>query len=80
MISVRIKDADFTKMKIAEYGYTLRGYSREIGISHSHLSQILNLKSNPSPAVALKISLGMQKEISDFFLIHLVDGQAGEGR
>lgn len=78
MIQVSVKDAVSIKMKIAQSGYTLRGFSREVGVSHSYLSQILNGRGNPSPAVAKKISKGLGKEINEFFLISLVDGQPKE--
>jgi len=73
VIQVRIRDAAYTKLEIAKAGYTLRGYSRVIGISHSYLSQILNQKRNPSPAIASKISAGLHEEVDAFFLIDLVD-------
>lgn len=75
MVNVKLKDAEFIKVKIAEAGYSLRGYSKKIGISHSYLSQLLNMKSNPSPTIALKISDGLQKKMSDFFLVSLVAEQ-----
>lgn len=60
-------------MLIALEGKSVRSFSKEIAISHSYLTQILNGKKNPSPTVASKISEGLNKKIDDVFTICLVD-------
>ncbi|MDY0410127.1 helix-turn-helix transcriptional regulator [Virgibacillus soli] len=73
MLTITLKDGLETRIFIAEKGRSMRGFAKDIGISHAYLSQILNKKRNPSPAVAHKIACGLEKEIEDIFLIQTVD-------
>lgn len=73
MVKFELLDRNETKLLIAKKGFTIRGFSRFIGISHSYLSQILNTEQQPSAATAIKISKGLEKRIEDIFLIKMVD-------
>jgi len=73
MIVMMLKDNTSTRLSIAKKGESLRGFSKNIGISHAYLSQILNEKRNPSPIIAHKIAKGLDKEIEEIFLIKTVD-------
>jgi len=64
-----LKDKKVTKVLIAEKGYTLRTYSKVIGISHPYLSQVLNGKRNPSATTAHKIASGLGLKVDDLFNI-----------
>lgn len=73
MIKFELIDSDKIKREIAMKGYSYRSFSKEIGISHSYLSQIINKKKLPSAPVAKKISEGLDFNIQDFFSLFLVD-------
>lgn len=73
MVRVTLKDSLSTRLSIAKTGKSLRGFSKNVGISHAYLSQILNKKRNPSPTVAHKIASGLDTEIEEIFLVKLVD-------
>ncbi|HLR60546.1 MAG TPA: helix-turn-helix transcriptional regulator [Pseudogracilibacillus sp.] len=73
MIRVKLKDNVATRLSIAKTGKSLRGFSKDIGISHAYLSQILNKKRSPSSTIAHKIANGLNKEIEDIFLVKTVD-------
>lgn len=73
MVKFELLDKNKTRLLIAKKGYTIRGFSKVIGISHSYLSQILNTKQLPSAATANKISKGLEKKIEDIFFIKVVD-------
>lgn len=68
IIKLSLKDKKVARMLIAERGKSLRAYSKEIGISHVYLSQVLNERRNPSPTVAHKISSGLGLKIEDLFI------------
>lgn len=73
MLTITLKNGLKTRISIAEKGRSMRGFAKDIDISHAYLSHILNKKRNPSPAVAHKIARGLEKEIEDIFLIQTVD-------
>lgn len=73
MLKFELKSPNELQIRIALTGMSMRGFSKEIGISHSFLSQVINGKSNPSATTAGKISKGLNKKIDDFFLIKVVD-------
>lgn len=73
MITFELKNLNDTKLLIALQGFTIRGFSKEIGVSHSFLSHILNGKRKPSPVVAKKIADGLNKKVEDIFLVRVVD-------
>ncbi|MGE7667380.1 helix-turn-helix domain-containing protein [Ureibacillus composti] len=75
MVKFELKDNQNIKLMIALKGKSLRSFSKEIKVSHSYLSQIINGKRTPSAGVARKISDGLSKEMEDIFLIKLVDEQ-----
>ncbi|PEF36173.1 helix-turn-helix domain-containing protein [Bacillus wiedmannii] len=73
MVIVKMKDHIKIRLAIAKMGRSLRGFAKEIGISHAYLSQILNGRHNPSPTIANKIANGLQVEIEEIFLVKVVD-------
>ncbi len=73
MLKFELKKPNELQILIALNGKSVRGFSEEIGISHSFLSQVISGKRNPSAITAGKISKGLNKEIEDFFLIKVVD-------
>ncbi|MGE7691330.1 helix-turn-helix domain-containing protein [Lysinibacillus sp. NPDC097214] len=79
MLKFVLKNPTELKMTIALNGLSIRGFSKEIGLSHSFLSQVINGKRNPSAATAKRISTGLQKNIGDFFLVSLVDELPSRG-
>ena len=79
MLKFVLKNPTELKMTLALSGLSVRGFSKEIGISHSFLSQVMNGKRNPSAATAKRIATGLQKDIDDFFLVSVVDELPSEG-
>lgn len=79
MFDIQLKNPNELRFQIALNGFSLRSFSKEIGISHSFLSQIINQKKKPSATTAKKISNGLEKNIEYFFLIHMVDSERLEG-
>ena len=75
MIVFQIINTSSTKLLIAKKGLTLRGLSKEIGVSHSYLSQVIKGTKFPSATIARKLSDGLNKAIEDIFLIQMVDEQ-----
>jgi transcriptional regulator with XRE-family HTH domain len=73
MIAFTLKDRVKTRLLIAESGNSLRGFAKEIQVSHCYLSQILSGKGNPSPCVAQRIAENLHLKVEDIFLIDLVD-------
>lgn len=73
VLNIKLKDSATTRLKIAETGKSLRGFSDKIGISQGYLSQILKGECNPSPKVAYKIVKGLNLNIEDIFLINSID-------
>ena len=72
MIKITVKNVEKIRYEIAKKGYSLRAFAKEINVSHSYLSQVINSKYSPSPIVAKKIAKGLNREIEDFFLINVV--------
>lgn len=66
------------RLLIAQEGKSIRNFAENIGISHSYLSQILNMQQDPSPVVAKKIADGLNLNLSEIFLISMVDEQPNE--
>lgn len=66
---VALKDKSEIRLLIAMKGFSLRGFSKEIGISQGYLSQILKGSKNPSPVIAFKVARGLEKEVSEIFFI-----------
>jgi len=68
-INLSIINEKAVKKRIALKGYSVRGFSKRINISHSYLSQILNGNRCPSPSIAKKIADGLNEDIEDIFFI-----------
>lgn len=73
MLGITLIDSKNTQLDIAKSGYTLRGFSRHIGISSGYLSEVLKERKAPSPVVAQKIASGLNKKVDDIFLFEMVD-------
>gem|GEM_PF-3750667 len=65
-----LKNANTTRLLIAEKGMSLRGFSKEIGISQGYLSQVLKGDKIPSPKIAFKIARGLGQDVNEFFFIY----------
>lgn len=64
-------DSAGLREQIVLKGYSQNGFSYNINVTHRYLSRVLNGEVDPSPAVAKKISDGVDAKISDIFL-HLM--------
>ncbi|GGB42532.1 hypothetical protein GCM10011409_20130 [Lentibacillus populi] len=73
MVNLTLKDEVKTRLLIAETGSSLRGFSKNVGVSHAYVSQILSGKRKPSPTIASKIARGLDKKIEEIFLIKVVE-------
>lgn len=73
MIVFQPKNTLSIKLLVAKKGLTLRGLSKEIGVSHSYLSQVIKGTKYPSATIAKKISDGLSIGIEDIFFIRSVD-------
>lgn len=79
LIKFALKSCTEVKLTIALNGKTIRSFSREIGVSHSYLSQILNGLRNPSAITASKLASGLNKDIEEIFLVEVVDNLPNGG-
>jgi len=73
MITVKFKNPQEVKVKIAKKGNNLKDFAEENGISQSYLSQLLNGTHNPSVKMAYKIARGLNAELEEIFLISNID-------
>lgn len=73
MLTLKLIDVNSFKRELAIKGYTIRGFAKESNVSPAYLSQIINGHNNVSPTVAKKIASGLNKEITDIFLINEFD-------
>lgn len=73
LVEFEFKDRKDVILQIAESGYSLRGFSNEIGVSQGYLSLLLKGKKSPSAKVAYKIALGLSTKIEDLFLTKVID-------
>lgn len=73
MIGLTLKDELKTKVMIAKTGNSLRSFSKNIGVSHCYLSQIISKKRMPSPKIAYRLASGLGVNIEDIFLVKTVD-------
>ncbi|AQU78305.1 helix-turn-helix transcriptional regulator [Planococcus faecalis] len=69
MIKIELKNPLDVKIAIAERGKNVREFAKEIGISHSYMSQILSEKRQPSPKVANKIAVGLGVNFDGIFFV-----------
>jgi len=77
MIVFRPKNTSSIKLLVAKKGLTLRGLSKEIGVSHSYLSQVIKGTKYPSATIAKKLSDGLSIGIEDIFLIQVANEAEG---
>lgn len=68
-MNVKIKDSQDTTKRLILLGLSQRGFAKKIGISGSHLSQIISGKRTPSPEIAKKICDGLGVAFDDIFFI-----------
>lgn len=80
MIGLTLKDELKTKVMIAKTGNSLRSFSKNIGVSHCYLSQIISKKRMPSPKIAYKLASGLGVKIEDIFLVETVDDSKHENK
>jgi len=71
MVKMEVRNTSDLRLLIASNGMNLRTLSKEINISQSYLSLIINRKRTPSPIIAKKISEVLGKEVNDIFLINI---------
>ena len=76
MIVFQPKSTSSIRLLVAKKGFTLRGFSKEIGVSHSYLSQVIKGTKYPSATIAKKLSDGLSTGIEDVFIIRVVDEHA----
>lgn len=69
LITFELKEPKKTKLLIALNGHTIRSFSKEIKVSSSFLTQVLNTDRKASAKTAKKISEGLGKEIEDIFFV-----------
>ena len=69
MSKLKIKNSKKTKEDIITLGFSVKDLSEKIGVTDSYLSTVLNGKRNPSPSLAKKISLILDKELSEVFFL-----------
>ncbi|MEW9051893.1 MAG: helix-turn-helix transcriptional regulator [Neobacillus sp.] len=72
MINITLKSESNLRLLIGQSGHNISGFAKEVGISHSYLSQILNGKRNPSPKVAANIAKNLSSNLEDIFLLSVV--------
>lgn len=72
MVRFSLINSENVRISIAEKGHTLRSFSKEIGVSHSFMSQIINGKRCASPVVAKKVADGLNVDITDIFFVESV--------
>jgi transcriptional regulator with XRE-family HTH domain len=72
MINITLKSESKLRLLIGQCGQNISGFAKEVGISHSYLSQILNGKRSPSPRVASKIAKKLSSNLEDIFLFKIV--------
>lgn len=75
MAKCEVKDLFLLKSLIAHKGLSLRQFAKNIGVSNPYLSQIVTGNKVPSQVVAKKISDGLEVEMTDIFLISLLDNK-----
>lgn len=69
MSKLKIKNSRKTKEDIITLGFSVKDLSKKLGVTDSYLSTVLNGKRNPSPSLAKKISLILDKELLEVFFL-----------
>jgi len=66
-LTLKFRNPDNIKEKIAMGGESVAGFSRRIKVNYSLMIEYLNGKKFPSPPTAKKIADGIRVEIVDIF-------------
>ena len=66
-MKIVIKDTYATKLDIIKLGVNMRQFANRLDIGKSYLSNILQGKKNPSPALAKRIADEIGKPIQEVF-------------
>lgn len=66
-MKIVIKDTYATKLDIIKLGVNMRQFANRLDIGQSYLSNILQGKKNPSPALAKRIADEIGKPIQEVF-------------
>ena len=66
-MKIVIKDTYATKLDIIKLGVNIRQFANRLDIGQSYLSNILQGKKNPSPALAKRIADEIGKPIQEVF-------------
>lgn len=66
-MKIVIKDTEETKSDVIKLGMNMRQFAERLGIGKSYLSNILQGKRNPSPALAKRIADEIGKTIQEVF-------------
>lgn len=72
MAKLFVKEPEKLKALIALKGDTLKTFSKEVDVSNQYLSLVIRGKSNPSPALAKRISEKLNTSIEHIFFIDSV--------
>lgn len=64
---ITIKNPQLIYERMAENGFSIRGYAKKIDISNGYLSQILRGEINPSASTAKKIVDGFRLKFNEIF-------------
>lgn len=67
---IYIQKEKFIKARIIA-GYSQRGLSKKIGASNAYISQLENGDRNPSPNIAKKLCVALDKGFDDIFFINI---------
>lgn len=70
---MRLINPESLRFLIANKGYSIRGFADYINVSNAYLSDILNLKKEPSASIAGKIANGLDVSVDDIFFAHYVN-------
>ena len=66
-MKIVIKDTEKTKLDIIKLGMNMRQFAERLEIGQSYLSNILQGKRSPSPALAKRIADEIRKPIQEVF-------------
>lgn len=72
-MNIQFKDKDLVRLEIAKKGLSAREFSKQINVSQSYLSQLLNSKKTLAAKTAYKISEGLGLPFESVFTIKTVD-------
>ena len=66
-MKIVIKDTEKTKLDVIKLGMNMRQFAERLEIGQSYLSNILQGKRSPSPALAKRIADEIRKPIQEVF-------------